>query len=70
MPPDFMSLFGTPTLIRRYAALHAESAKIFSQLANFTEEGDKKGIQECMDALAQLADQQTEGRGHVAAPSA
>ncbi len=70
MPPDFMSLFGTPMLIRRYAALHAESAKILSRLAVATEQNDLETKQRCFDALASLADQQTEGRGHVDAPSA
>ena len=70
MPPDFMSLFGTPISIRRYAALHLESAKILSRLAVCTEQRNADGIQECMDALAKLADAQTEGRGHAPIPSA
>ena len=70
MPPDLMSLYGTPQLIRRYAALHAESATILSRLAVCTEQDDEQGKQECFNALARLADAQTEGRGYVAGASA
>lgn len=70
MPEDFFALFGTPQLIRRYAALHARSAEIFLKLAEATERHDLSTRQECMTALAALAVEQTEGRGHVDPPTA
>jgi len=70
MPPDLMSLYGTPQLIRRYAALHAESATILSRLAVCTEVGDEAGKQDCFNALAKLADAQTEGHGYAPIASA
>ena len=70
MPPDLMSLYGTPQLIRRYAALHSESAKILSRLAVCTEQEDEAGKQECFNSLARLADEQTEGHGYAPIASA
>ncbi len=70
MSPDLMSLYGTPQLIRRYAALHAESAKILSRLAVATEQCDIHAKQECFNELAKLAEEQTEGNGHAPIASA
>lgn len=70
MPEDFMSLFGAPHLIRRYAALHAKSAEIFYALATATEQHDHAKRDELIATLAGLAEEQTGGRGYVAPPEA
>ncbi len=70
MPESLLALFGAPHLIRRYAALHAKSAEILYNLAAATENKDTKVQAMCLTELEGLAEQQTEGRGYVAPPSA